>query len=130
MFNTYIRSPRDKVITHGVKTVIEKRAPTDESVRLLREMEASARAEIEKAVTLEGNEFKAKLLKSMDGPSGEDVVTILYEVAGDRKRCDIRLAWRLAPSEKIDAVKKGLSEHLASTVLIGIGSGLMALFKP
>lgn len=41
------------------KEVIEHRAPTDESVKLLREMEAAAQAEVIKALKIEGNGFTA-----------------------------------------------------------------------
>ena len=38
--------------------VTEKRAPTDESVRLLREMESAAREQVQKSMSLPGNELK------------------------------------------------------------------------
>jgi hypothetical protein len=52
------------------KEVIEHRAPTDESVKLLREMEAAAQAEVIKALKIEGNGFTAHvdMLKDISQP--------------------------------------------------------------
>ena len=57
MFDTYISPrPRTEYVTREVN-ITEKRAPTDESVKLLREMEQAADAKRIAAMKLEGNSF-------------------------------------------------------------------------
>jgi len=67
MFDRVTVQNRTEYVT---KEVIEKRAPTDESVKLLREMEAAAQAEVIKALKIEGNGFTAHvdLLKDVAQP--------------------------------------------------------------
>lgn len=61
MFDTYIAPrPRTEYVTKTVN-VTEQRAPTDESVKLLREMEAAADAKRIAALKLEGNAFKGHI---------------------------------------------------------------------
>ena len=50
-------------------TVTEKRAPTDESVKLLREMEAKAEAEVVKAVSVSNSTFECVIHQQIDNLS-------------------------------------------------------------
>ena len=47
-------------------TVTEKRAPTDESVRLLKEMEEKAREKIIDSFTVNDTHFECKFFQEMD----------------------------------------------------------------
>lgn len=62
----FVPSPaRTEYVTRTVN-VHEHRAPTDESVKLLREMEAKAEAEVLKAVSVESNGFTCVVHQSLD----------------------------------------------------------------
>lgn len=56
MFDSYIVKPGDANHYH-THNVTEKRAPTDESVRLLREMEQKAQDEVIQSIRLQNTEF-------------------------------------------------------------------------
>lgn len=56
MFNTYLVSRQP---SHHSVSVTEKRAPTDESVRLLKEMESAVREKVVESVRVERNGIKA-----------------------------------------------------------------------
>lgn len=64
--------------------VFERRAPTDESVRLLREMEASAREEVVESYRMEGNGFSGVLQRSVDFASDTVVLRCVFELNGRR----------------------------------------------
>ena len=61
MFNVYNPAPRTQsvCVNHKSETT-EHRAPTDESVRLLKEMEQAARDKLVDVMKIESNKFHAK----------------------------------------------------------------------
>lgn len=62
--------------------ITEKRAPTDESVRLLREMESKAKDEVIKAVKLPSNEFTGVVHLMRDAMSCNTNVAVLFKLNG------------------------------------------------
>ena len=83
MFDTYQVGPRS-IDAHV--SVTEKRAPTDESVRLLREMEDKAEREVLKAIRLEGNAFKGVMHQMYDPMTDEDRYAVIFELNGNRHK--------------------------------------------
>lgn len=65
----------------------EHRAPTDESVRLLKEMERAARDKIVAALSLDNNTFKAVLHAERMVESGRIYWRIIFDLNG--KRIDV-----------------------------------------
>lgn len=58
MFDRIIVSrPKTEYVPYE-KTIVEKKAPTEESIRLLNEMQTEARKNIVKSITVEDNTFK------------------------------------------------------------------------
>ena len=72
--------------THNVT---EKRAPTDESVRLLKEMEEAARKKITESTTVHNTEFTCKLHKCYDQANAADRYAVIYTLNGNQSRLDI-----------------------------------------
>lgn len=70
-------------------TVTEKRAPTDESVRLLKEMEAEARKKITETTVVSSTEFTCKLHKYHDALNCCDNYAVIYTLNGQQRRLDI-----------------------------------------
>ena len=70
-------------------TVTEKRAPTDESVRLLKEMEAEARKKITETTVVSNTEFTCKLHKYHDPANCADNYAVIYTLNGQQRRLDI-----------------------------------------
>jgi hypothetical protein len=98
--------------------VVEKRAPTDESVRLLKEMEAEARKKIVEAVRLESNGFKAVIHRE---DSYESLCTrfyINYELNGRRFQAKANaddLGVKCA--DAIDIIRAALADDIARNIL-------------
>ena len=61
MFNTYVRGP-----SHTTATVHEHRAPTDDSLRLLREMEEKIEKKYLNSLNLKDNIIEVELCRSTD----------------------------------------------------------------
>lgn len=79
--------------THDVdatltSTVHEHRAPTDESVRLLREMEASARKAVEKAVRVTNSPIDCVIHVQQDHLSDEVKWRCFYTLNHERRTVD------------------------------------------
>lgn len=77
----YYPIDRTRYIT---KTVIEKRAPTDESVRLLKEFEQAANDKIIESIHVRDNSFDAVVTKENDFLSGDIVYRVVFSLNGKR----------------------------------------------
>jgi len=81
MFDTYqVRA----VTEHVTRKVHEHRAPTDESVKLLREMEAQAKSEVVDSIHLKDNTFDAKLYISKELMSLQRRYTIRFKLNNEK----------------------------------------------
>jgi hypothetical protein len=113
--HTHILGPRSVDVT---ARVIEQRAPTDESVRLLKEMEAAAREKVLSAVRLTGNDgFSAVVHKHEDMLTGDRIFRVMFEWQGDRVVTEYR-AQDGEPREKtIHELIAAVSKKIAVKVL-------------
>ena len=111
--------------------VTEKRAPTDESIRLLKEMETAARDKIIKSIELESNTINARVFVQREVLSAKNQYAIICDING--KRHDIRLSSDSFASEdhQIREIYKALSEEIAATIMPTLVSTVMKerLFK-
>jgi len=82
MFDKYTQFHNTPVNT--TVTITEKRAPTDESVKLLREMEASAAASVLNSVRLENCELDIVLHHMRDQFALDLLIAINYRLGGTR----------------------------------------------
>ena len=117
MFNTYHIGPRSMHVSqHSTSEVTEKRAPTDESVRLLREMEAAARQNVLDTIPIGNTNLDLKLL--IEGKCGgmEMSLTLLIKINGQSHRCqlsDLADFRFMSREEKITSLKTAVSKELA-----------------
>lgn len=98
-------------------SVTEKRAPTDESVRLLREMEAKAKAEVIKAVAVNDNLFNGVIHTMFDALSYQTTVRLVYSMNGKKLTTDYQIN-ESAKSEN-DSIN-GLIDAVARDIAIEI----------
>ncbi len=69
--------------------VTEKRAPTDESIRLLREMEQAALDQVEKSFRVEANGFSC-LVQFFSRPEfSENVFRVYFDLNGKKHKVDV-----------------------------------------
>ena len=97
-------------------TVTEKRAPTDESVRLLREMEAKAKAEVIKAVAVNDNLFNGVIHTMFDALSYRTTVRLVYSMNGKKLTTD----YHIDDSRSLDDSIAGLIDAVARDVAVEI----------
>ena len=121
MFNTYHThtSPRS-IHVHQETEITEKRAPTDESVRLLREMEAAARKNVIDAIPLGNTDLDMKLMVEEDHSAMDVKFTLLMKINGQRRQCPLALPdgsrW-MSKDERIAEIKKAAAAALAVVFL-------------
>lgn len=87
--------PRPTEVTKKV-TIKEQRAPTDESVRLLMEMEEAARERITGLYVLEGNDLNGVVETFTDFASGTEGLRCIFDLNGDRLTATSTLNWAQA----------------------------------
>ena len=101
----------------------EHRAPTDESVKLLREMEAAARANILKSTPLEANGFKFVVHHVLSHVDWQHIFLLQYELNG--KRREVRVTVNAEGTEQqvlersVQEIHNQLAADLASHMLAG-----------
>lgn len=96
--------------------VTEKRAPTDDSVRLLREMEAKAKAEVIKAVAINDNLFNGVIHTMFDALSYRTTVRLVYSMNGKKLTTD----YQINDSRSLDDSIAGLIDAVARDIAIEI----------
>lgn len=111
----------DRYPQHTTVNVTEKRAPTDESVRLLKEMEEAARNKVLETIVVADTSFECKIHKMVDPINDHDVYTVVFSLGGQKRRTEARIDRykKLTPYEVAviirDAVAVDISNHLLAT---------------
>ena len=102
--------------------VTEKRAPTDESVRLLREMEAKARSEVIKSIQLPSNELSGVVHMMRDVMSCSTNIAVLFKLNGKEHKVLISLEDFRDDSldKRIEKMVDETSKYLAANILQSI----------
>ena len=77
--------------TYVTKTTTEYRAPTDESVRLLKEMEEKAREKIIDSFTVNDTHFECKFFQEMDMTTQEMKYVVIYSMNGKKRTVNVRV---------------------------------------
>ena len=117
----FFRSPYGDYPQNTTVNVTEKRAPTDESVRLLKEMEEAARNKILKTIVVADTSFECKIHKMVDPINDQDVYSVIYSLGRQKKNTQVRVDRykNLTPQEIAvfirDEVAVDISNHLLST---------------
>jgi hypothetical protein len=68
--------------------ITEKRAPTDEAVRLLKEMEAAAAAKVQAAIRVQDTAFECVVHVTDDFLNGEKKIAAIFSMNGKKLRAD------------------------------------------
>lgn len=99
--------------------VTEKRAPTDESVRLLKEMEAEARKKITETTTVHNTEFVCKLHKYYDPVNDADMYAVIYTLNGKQSQIDLSVeAYKeLTPEQTACLIRDKVAVDIANKML-------------
>jgi hypothetical protein len=132
MFDSYHLHNRNvtEQVTKNV-SVTEKRAPTDESVKILTEMEDAVRARFLKKQILNSNVFRAYLVFSEDLLTDNIIVDVAYQINAIFK--DIQVVINKCYLEDHDyvtkTVTKAISKDLVSVIQMD-GERIWHYFQP
>lgn len=100
-------------------TITENRAPTDESVRLLMEMEQAARQKVIESTVVSDTAFECKIMKSKDFESSQDVYIVIYKLNNIKRSVNIKIdIWKqLSPTEIAVAIRDKVAEDISNEML-------------
>ena len=101
--------------------VEEKRAPTDESVRLLREMEEKARASVVESMRLTSAGVEVVAQRYDDHSSLRTFIGIHYKVNGKQRSCKVEMDYKQPLHGQHETVWKALADDLAVFLVSEIG---------
>jgi hypothetical protein len=99
--------------------VTEYRAPTDESVRLLKEMESEAKQKIVESITVNNTTFECSVQMNVDPINDRSVYWIVYQLNGKQSKLEVAIPnWMgLSDIDKINHVRDGLAKDIASNMI-------------
>lgn len=98
-------------------TVLEQRAPTDESVRLLHEMEAQALTAIHEKIIFGNNEFQGTAYLYRDAARQEDVAYISFKLNSKLYIANIPTDAFLIPQRRLEIMVQHLATAIAEMLL-------------
>lgn len=111
----------DRTPTHV--TVTEVRAPTDESVKLLAQLEAAARAKIINAISVGDATFECVVQQRIESESDTAIFTAVFSLNGKRLTAEYSVrsheikAGRALPAMVMDGVRDAIALKIAVEVL-------------
>lgn len=104
----------------GPSTIVvnEQRAPTDDSVRLLREMESAAEKRIMESVRLSSPQFDCVIHRMQDPASFGSTFHVLYSLNGTTRRLKVEANdLRETVSDAMVRIRAAIAEDFAAHVI-------------
>lgn len=98
-------------------TVNEKRAPTDESVKLLKEMESAARSKIVESMRIKSNDVEAIVHRQESMVDLKTLFAIHYAVNGKKREVLIAIDSPCTIGDSLHILWKRLAEDIAEFIL-------------
>lgn len=110
-------------------SVTERRAPTDESVRLLKEMEDEARKKVIETTVVSDTHFECKIHRSHDVFSAQDVYVVIYSLNGQKRsvKVGINTFDKPNPTDIAVAIRDKVAEDISNEVLKVAFKNMVAL---
>ena len=104
---------------HGPSSVYvtEKRAPTDESVRLLKEMEQKARDKVVASIELDSNLVKGRVYVMKDYLSGKNNFAVLMDINGKRVEIKVSTNEYESAEAQLQEVYQEIGRQIAAEVM-------------
>jgi hypothetical protein len=106
--------------SHISASITEKRAPTDESVKLLGEMERAAKDRVIQSLRIESCGVEAVIHRHDNPMDAKTHFIIVYKVNGNQRQCRVMVDWDSEIQDKLDTVWKALADDLAAYLMNGI----------
>ena len=112
--------------TYVDRHVTVNRAPTDESVRLLREMEAKAEAQVIQAVRVDNTTFSCVVHQSLDNLSDRMRWRAVFKLNGHKMQAEVDTNPRDDDGDNFRALRDEVAKVIAQQVL---GEAFAALLR-
>lgn len=119
MFDRYILRSGESSHYH-THTVTENRAPTDESVRLLREMEQKSQEQVLKAIRVQNTEFDGVIHVIQHHIDATTIYKCVFSLNGKKmiaehiaKDCDDK-------ESRVFGIRDAVAKEIANTVVSGL----------
>lgn len=114
MFNrTFVLpAPRTQTIYETTR-VVEQRAPTDDSIKIFREMVDAARREVVASVKVADTEFEFVVHAAQDFASGDVVLAAIFSLGGCKTRVESRTRAAATPEERCEKLIEDVSRRIA-----------------
>lgn len=115
-------------------TIHEHRAPTDESVKLLREMEEAAKKAIVDSVRVQDTHFECVVLTQTDMINCEEQFVAIFSLNGKKMKTPLRISMfdhdengkKLGPKEKYRRLVLSVAQDIADEILFSAFSKIGA----
>lgn len=107
------------------REVHKHRAPTDESVRLLREMEEKARAQVIASVPLESNRIRGRAEWVRDYAEDTLLGRAIVDINGARVVATVRQGFDMERHDLVSALRDELARSIANEILRDALRGLL-----
>jgi hypothetical protein len=123
MFDTHVHRAAPNYPQHVNTQITERRAPTDESVRLLREMEDKARDSVLFAIRCDANPFKFRAIVWDDMSTFTKMARINFALGEQEHDFEIELDRKLTHLTRenvMEEIKRAILERLASVLAINL----------
>jgi len=99
-------------------TINEHRAPTDDSIKILREMEAKAEQRAIKKIRIDNNELSGALLVSHSFDDFTHWLKYRFKINGKEFEGKFEVDPDVTPGEAIELVYKGLGSSIAEELMV------------
>jgi hypothetical protein len=118
MFRTPVVVVPDRTETQFVtREIHEHRAPTDESVKLLREMEAKARKQVLDSIRLGDTAFECVVHVTRDTMSGDTSLMAIFSLNGKKFTVEHR-EWRPDTKLLVEGLRAAMANKIATEILV------------
>ena len=99
------------------KTIVEKKAPTDESIRLLNEFHDKAKENILDRIIVENNKFNYKAIVYEESHTMQRFISYSFSLNGENFNSKVRLKDKESKYTLIDELIKDLSNEIMRQIV-------------
>jgi hypothetical protein len=124
MFDRTFIQPTRTETRYVTREVVEKRAPTDESVKLLREMEQAAEAKRIAGMQMPGNLFHGVVEVFVDHVSASLIASTIFDINGHRIKAHVRVDRDSDASAMLIKLRDETAKIIANEILSHMAQGL------
>lgn len=100
----------------------EKRAPTDESVRLLKEMRQAAEDDLVDVVQIRSNKLDGKCFVFQNHPTNSLRVRFVFDLNGDKLDWEFDVDAFKTPEERLDFLRAEVAKRFADALIEHFGT--------